>query len=259
MSSKVAIILPNYNMPEAADKIYDDLYAAYDVGYRNFDVFIVDNGSDLMPPAKHTALLLPENCQTTGGFLAGIAAAKKSGIDYIAYCFMITSTRWNSYIGISDAIHLFEDGPDIVGYSPSLTAASTTAWDHMKTRKAPYSEDKIILPFQRETWMIDNICAFWRADWFDSIDWFDPKFTYAWGIDLETSYKARQQGKRIIIDDYWVVHKTTDIAYDMDRMNMTAQQRRDNAGAEMAKVMEAKYGTNWNIKMREEFVTEAMR
>lgn len=260
MDSKVAIILPNYNMPEAADNIAMALKGTTNKHLVDqYDLYVVDNGSDLKEPAVSTTLMLPENCQTTGGFLAGIAAAKKSGIDYIAYCFMITSTKWYDYIGVTDAIHVFESEPNIVGYSPALTHDSTTAWDHMKTRKERADEGHPYLPFQRPTWMIDNICAFWRADWFDSIGWFDPKFTYAWGIDLETSYKARQQGRGIVIDDYWLVHKTTDIAYDMGRMNMSAIDRRLNASKEMDTVMRAKYGPEWSNKMREAYVTEDMR
>lgn len=254
MRSKVAIILPNYNMPEAADAIAAGLGEA--VSHHQADLYVVDNGSDLRAPADSTAVRLPENGQTTGGFLAGIAAANKSGIDYLAYCFMITSTKWSGPIQIESAIITLEDHPSIVGYSPSLTIGSTTAWDHMKTRK---HQGGAVLPFQRDTWMIDNICAFWRKDWFDSIDWFDPKLTYAWGIDLETSYLARKQGKRIILDDFWAVHKTTDIAYDMDRMNMTAEQRRINARVEMESVLSAKYGPDWESIIRNDYVTEAMK
>jgi len=253
------MILTNYNMPEAADAIAVGLTLAGGSSEGLYDLYVVDNGSDLKEPAGSTTVMLPENCQTTGGFLTGIAAAKKSGIDYIAYCFMITSMQWQKYIGVSDAIHLFEREPNVVGYSPTLTLDSTTAWDHMKHRNQEPEGGTGLLPFQRPTWMIDNICAFWRADWFDSIGWFDPKFTYAWGIDLETSYIARMQSRDIILDDYWQVEKTTDIAYDMDRMNMTALQRRTNAGAEMDKVMTAKYGDDWSEKMRGEFVTEDMR
>jgi hypothetical protein len=245
-------------MPEAADAIADGLYESNDYLDGMADLYIVDNGSDLKPPAESTTVLLPENGQTTAGFLAGIAAAKKSGIDYLAYCFMITSTKWSGLIGISHALHTFENEPSVVGYSPALTPESTTAWDHMKIRNTAVNEE-IGLPFQRPTWMIDNICAFWRKDWFDSIGGFDPKLTYAWGIDLETSYLARKQGKTILIDDYWYVHKTTDIAYDMDRMNMTAKQRRINAREEMARVLSSRYGKNWELMIRQDYVTEAMK
>ena len=253
---KVAIILPNYNMPEAADAIAEGLFEYDNAGMA--DLYVVDNGSDLRAPADNTTVRLPYNCQTTAGFLAGIAAANKSGIDYIAYCFMITSTRWDDKLGIDHAIHLFGTNKNVVGYSPALTQESTTAWDHMKVRNHLDSEENI-LPFQRPTWMIDNICAFWRKDWFDNIGWFDPKLTYAWGIDLETSYKARKDLRSIIIDDYWTVHKTTDIAYDMDRMNMTAHERRINARAEMETVLEARYGPSWERIIREHYVTEAMK
>ena len=257
LDSRIAVILPNYNMPEAADAIAEGIYES--IANDSVDLYIVDNGSDLRAPALSTTLRLPENCQTTGGFLAGLAAAKKSGIDYIAYCFMITSTEWHSPIRFDDAIQAFEIEPNLVGYSPSLTVRSTTAWNHMKTRRVQEDVPGNLLSLQRATWMIDNICAFWRADWFDSIGWFDPHLSYAWGIDFETSWKARQQNKLIVIDDFWQVHKTTNIAYEMDRMNMTAEERVIKAGAEMERVLKSRYGEDWSDRMRNEFVTEDMR
>lgn len=259
LGSKVALIIPNYNMPEATDAIVERIIESGDDKYVDF--YIVDNGSDLKPPAKSTTLLLPKNSQTTGGFLAGLAAVDKSGIDYIAYCFMITSTRLlDGYVGFGDAASTFAIDSNVVGYSPCLTEESTTAWTHMKKRSVmEQGQNENLIVWQRSTWMIDNICAFWRKDWFDSIGWFDPHLSYAWGIDLETSWKARQQGKLILIDDYWRVHKTTNIGYDMGRMNMTAEERVNNARAEMARVLKSRYGDHWEDKMRNEFVTKDMR
>lgn len=253
-SNYVAFIVPNYNMPEAADKIYADLH---DRGNDYFDLFLIDNGSDLMPPAAHTNVRIPRNCQTTGAFLHGIAAANKTGRNYIAYCFMITSAEFTNIIGIEHAINVFEDYPSVVGYSPALTLDSTTAWKHMYKHTGLRAGK--FWAGQRKTWMIDNICAFWRKDWFDSIGQFDPRMTYAWGIDLETSWKARSQGRDIVIDDYWQVKKTTDIGYEMGRMNMSAEERVRNARAEMEQVLSRKYGPSWEDRMRNEFVTEGMR
>lgn len=261
---KVAVILPNYNMPESAERTYRDLE-----GSSQADLYIVDNGSDLVEPAEHTNVFIPKNCQTTGAFMHGIAAANKSGKNYIAYCFMITSTDFNSEDrsqgnssgtrGVASAINLFVREPNIVGYSPTLTKSSTTAWKHMILRPfAPTSPPRTLLSGQRRTWMIDNICAFWRKDWFDSIGQFDLRMTYAWGIDLETSWKARSQGRDIVLDDFWQVHKETDIGYTMGRMNMSAEERDARARAQMAEVLGKKYGPNWHNKMRTEFVTEEM-
>lgn len=263
---KIAVILPNYNMPEAAERTYADLE-----GSAQADLYIIDNGSDLVDPAEHTRVLIPKNCQTTGAFMHGIAAANKSGVDYIAYCFMITSTSMNGGSrqgdrsgnvgarGIASAVNIFQRAPNLVGYSPTLTKSSTTAWKHMFARPfQPKSPPVTLLSGQRPTWMIDNICAFWRKDWFDSIGQFDLKMTYAWGIDLETSWKARSQGRDIVLDDFWQVHKDTDVGYDMGRMNMTAEERTANARAEMAEVLGKKYGPNWSHIMRTQFVTEEM-
>ncbi len=107
--------------------------------------------------------------------------------------------------------------------------------------------------------MIDNIASLYRADWFDSIGWFDPALVYAWGIDLETCYKARMQRRDLFVDERVRVKKITDIGYKMNRMGMTAEQRQERAGANMAAVLSSRYGVNWWNIMTQEGVTNDLR
>ncbi len=248
---KIAVIIPNYNMPESADALAEHLYGRHS----QFDLYLVDNGSDLKAPAKHTNVFIPKNCQTTCAILHGMAAANKSGEDYLAYNIIITSTEFaDDMDGCAEAIKLFASYSNMVGYHPSLTKDSTTAWKHLII-DYKFAERDLLQP----VWMIDNICSFWRKDWLDSIGQFDSRLLYAWGIDLETSYLARKQGRTLYRDELWKVKKTTDIAYTMDRMNMTAHERTLKARANMALILERRYGKTWERKMREEFVTEEMR
>ena len=54
------------------------------------------------------------------------------------------------------------------------------------------------------------------------------------------------------------LRKTTNIGYDMGRMNMSAEARASKAGSNMHAILSAKYGTHWNDRMRQEFITNDM-
>jgi hypothetical protein len=174
---KVAVIITNYNMPERTDNLCDML-ALSDYPH---NVIVVDNGSDIKPPSKHTTVRLDKNVQTTGGWLDGLDSLTD---DYFAYMFMITSAEIPRQVNdlIASLASVLHNDNNAVGVHPALTIDSTTAWDHLLDR----GTNGI-----RQTWMIDNICSMYRADWFDSIGRFDPAMIYAWVSTL----------KRVIVQD----------------------------------------------------------
>ena len=242
----VAAIIVNFNMPERTDALCEHLlkYVKWPMV-----LIVVDNGSDLMPPSKYSTIRLPANVQTTGGWLAGLEQARKYK-DLLAYWFLITSAE---FVGKCDPLapmaDLMANVSQLVGFHPALTNDSTSAWKHLIKRNGN-------LP--RRVWMIDNIASLWRADWFDRVGGFDPELSFGWGIDLELSWKAREQDRALYVHDGLQVKKVTDIGYTMERMNMSADERRQLAGANMDQVLERKYGPDWNWKMRQEFVEEWM-
>ena len=230
MTDKVAIFVVNYNMPERADALAE---AIRDRVKWPHDLYVIDNGSDIAEPSKYTNVWIPDNVQTTGGWLCGLAAADSFG-PYMAYWFLITSAE---LVGAGDPLarmmEMLHD--DVVGVHPAMTTDSTTSWEHLKTRGHEH----------RRTWFIDNIASLWRADWFDENGRFDPELEYAWGIDLETCLQARRQGKMLYVCEPATVRKVTNIGYTMDRMNMTANEREEKAGANMREVLSKRYGPYW--------------
>jgi len=247
MARDVAIFIVNYNMPERTDALTDHIKQYVKWPY---ELFVIDNGSDLVEPSPYTTIKLNENMQTTGGWLAGLEAAERNG-KWLAYWFLITSAEFVEHKDpLTPLAASLGRCDELVGIHPGLTKTSTTAWDHMKCR----GMDGV-----RRTWMIDNIASLWRADWFDAQGGFDPALRYAWGLDLELSYKAREQDRWLWIHEGVKVKKVTDIGYTMERMNMTADERRIKAGANMQAILHSKYGEDWNDKMRSEFVEEYMR
>jgi hypothetical protein len=111
----------------------------------------------------------------------------------------------------------------------------------------------------RQTWFIDNIASLYRADWFDHVGRFDPDLTYAWGIDLETCWKARKDGRSLWIHEGVKVEKVSDIGYTMNRMNMSAEERAQRATYNMWSVLTRKYGSDWEYMMLNEGVDDAWR
>lgn len=252
MSNRVAAVIVNFNMPERADALAEFIESHVD---NPCDVILVDNGSDQVAPSQHTTLRIEKNMQTTFGWLAGLEWAdlwsNLNGYKYFAYWFLITSAE---FVGRADPltpmVEFMERHEDVVGIHPALTKDSTTSWEHMKERR----------PFGfRETWMIDNIASLYRADWFNSIGRFDPALRFAWGIDLETCWKARMQGKRLFLNETVPVKKVTNIGYKMDRMGMSAQDREQRAGLNMAHVLSERYGPDWWSRMTNEYVKEEQR
>ena len=241
----VAAIIINYNMPERCDAICEHLLRLVKWP---MDLIVVDNGSDLVEPSKYTSLQLPENVQTTGGWLAGLERARE--YEPMAYWFLITSAEFSGeYDPLAPMADLMTNLSQVAGVHPALTKDSTSAWDHLFERGGCKA---------RRVWMIDNIASLWRADWFERVGGFDPEMKYGWGIDLELSYKAREQGRALYVHEEVTVKKITDIGYTMGRMNISADGRRTLAGSNMDQVLEKKYGPNWNWKMRKEFVEEWM-
>jgi len=243
----VCVLIVNYNMPERADALAEHI--KNNVKWPH-DLHVIDNGSDISEPATNTTVRLPENCQTTMGWLAGLSDARARRIKpYLAYLFLITSAELLPHTGdvITPLAQVLKDDDNAVGVHPCLSPDSTTVWDHLKNRGTGKP---------RRTWMIDNICSLYRADWWHSMGGFDPALYMAHGIDLETCWKARQQKRGLYIHDGVEIAKTSHVGYMMGRMNMSYQQRQIDARDNMDKVLGERYGENYWQRLIDEYREE---
>lgn len=247
MADRVAAIITNYNMPERTDALVK--YIKKRVKDIPVDVIVVDNASDLVEPSKYTTVYLKRNIQTTGGWLAGLDSLVRP---YFAYWFLITSAEFTreSFDPLTPMVAKLKEDSNAVGVHNALTKDSTTAWKNLIHRD----------PFGwRRTWMIDNISSLYRADWFERIGRFDPCLIYGWGIDLETSYEARRQGRSLWVSEDTRVKKVTDIGYTMGRMNMDMEKRKVMARENMNEVFTARYGAGWRDLMYGEGVDDRLK
>lgn len=249
-TKKVAVFIVNYNMNERADALF---YYLKENESWPIDIYLIDNGSDITKPSKNTNVFLEKNIQTTGGWLKGLEASDKKLYNYYAYAFMITSAEFTKETKqpITSMIQKLIEDKNAVGVHASLTGDSTTYWEHLKNRGS-YQDF-------RQTFMIDNICSMYRADWFNSIGRFDKRLIYAWGIDIETSYLARKQKRTLWVDESIQVKKITNIGYKMKRMNMSSQDRQKLAKENMITILEEKYGPDFWWIILNQYVDEEMR
>jgi len=236
-NKRIAVILVNYNMLENTDKIVEKLK---EVTKYPTDIIVVDNGSEIVKKSEYTTIALSKNVQTTNGWLMGLhyadAISVNEKFEYFGYLFVITSTYIDNvnYDIIEKMVINLKN--DIVGIHPALSKDSTTAHKHL------YSKNQNI----RGVKFIDNIFALYKADWFNSIGRFNPRLTYAWGIDVETGYLARKNGFKICIDDNIIVKKVTNIGYTMNRMSESAKEREINARSQMYYYFKEKYGKDYS-------------
>lgn len=245
--SSTAILITNYNMPERTDALCEHIE---DNVRCDYDLFVVDNGSDIMPPSRFTTEWLEKNVQTTGGWLEALKCADAVGREYSYYWFLITSAEFMPASGdvLSPMVDFMDDDPEAVGVHPALSRDSVTAWTQLWARPSGGF---------RRTWMIDNIASLYRADWFNEIGRFDPALKYGWGIDLETSWRARAEGRSLWVCDVVRMRKVNNIGYTMGRMNMTSIDRTRLAGENMESVLRGKYGVEWMTKMYNDNVQES--
>jgi len=248
-SKKVAVFIVNYNMPEKADKLYE--YIVKNVHYP-IDIYSVDNGSDLVPPSKYANVIMEKNLQTMGGWLRAFEEADKKPYKYFGYMFLFTSMEFTkkSKDPISYMIQKLEEDKNAVVVIPALSKDSNIYWEHLKNRGTKNF---------RQTWFIDNIAPLWRAEWLDKNGRVNGDLRYAYGVDVEMCWKARKAKKSIWIDERIEVSKATDIGYKMNRMNMSAEDRRKLGWENTVEVFSKKYGPNWYDILYNQEIDESLR
>lgn len=248
-SKRVAVFIVNYNMPEKTNSLYE--YLIKNVKYP-IDVYIVDNGSDLVPPSKYTNVRIKKNKQTMGGWMKAFQEADKKLYKYFAYMFLFTSMEFTvkSKDPISSMIEKLKEDHDAVAVIPAISKDSDIYWEHLKNRGSNNF---------RRTWFVDNIASLWRAEWLDRNGRVNKDLVYAYGVDVEMCWKARKAKKSIWIDERIEVQKITDVGYKMNRMNMSAEDRRKLAWENTVEVFSKKYGPDWYDKLYNQDIDDSWR
>lgn len=245
---KVAIVILNYNMPERADELSYNIFNRVKVP---FEFILVDNGSDIAPPSNYTTLKLSKNVQVANGFNMGLAYADAISaweqFEFFAYWFLITSIKFlpGEDDLLAPLLSVMVNEPKASMVVPTLTPETDTAWVHQKN---------LGRSGVRETWGTDfYLGGLVRADWFNAHGRFNPRLRFGWGICSEINWYSRKEGMKILLHEDVIIHKDTNIGYEMDRMGMTSEDRARLSSEEMNRVLTEKWGPGALDKLGHEY------
>lgn len=251
-----AICIVNYRMGERTDALVEHIEKTTKCRH---EFFIVDAVDDLHPPfyrSKYATAILDYNPQMNAGLMLAVKQAHEREQviheKFFAYWFITTSMSFlnvDTQDTLDNLLSVLCYQSDAVIVSPALDKSSGTAWTNMKVKRGNE---------WRQTHGCDCLATVYRADWFDAQGGYNPDLTIGWGMDMEMSWKARQQHRTIWINEYVQMHKEESVAYAMGRWNFTPEERRVKGREEMYQVLTAKYGENFIEKLMWEGVPPQM-
>jgi GT2 family glycosyltransferase len=227
-----AIILPVYNMGEAADDLVRFIRERV---RESCDLYVIDNGSYMDIPATATHRL-EENRGAGGGWLYGIERARE--VDRYEYYWLLTTSAAFDIPNIhgdplDSLLRHFDDAPHCVAVQPGWK--NTTRWTH---KMQQWDRTCYQTPLM-------NPAAVWNATWWNGVGGFDPRLTYGCGSDMDLSYKARMDDKTfwVCADVPMILHEG--IIYDLERSHMSLKEYLHSANRQMVEVLSDKYGEHW--------------
>lgn len=245
---RAAVIVLNYNMPEAADKWVETIRER--VAYPH-DLIVVDNGSDKAAPSQHTTIRVEKNTRTTGGLRLGIEYADMRGlIEYGArpdyYWTLSTSTELEHCDGdpLAMLIEGLESKPTGVAIAPAFTG-DLTSWTHKVFEWDETNEIKRIpsIPF-----------GVMNSGWYQAIGGFEQRLTHSWGLEHDMAFQADFMGVTSWLHNGVRLRVREFIGYEMERMDMSKDERDADARREMDEVLTEKWGDLWTtVRERESY------
>ena len=240
---KVAIILSNYNMPEMADYLVE--YIERNVLWP-YEFIVVDNGSDKMPPTKHTTVAISPNMGANAAWQVGFSVCdrleKKLGQRFFGYLLCCTNTKFPVEADfLTPLAEFLERNERAVGINPAHTADSGTPWqDHFDTGTGE----------PRQVRFLEWTTGLYRADWMKQVGRIEPTFFYNWGLDVDLSVMARLTGRTLWIHEGVLTTKQDSVRYKTGRFEMSAEDRQEKSLEEMDRIFVAKYGRTLDQLLR---------
>jgi len=239
----VAIILPNSDTPELVDAIINHLELNTKVLY---DLIVINNGNEGLNWNNFLCDCL--NYDTS----LGMGTAVLSGLDYAenkrkiagrsSYSYYWILTTSVEFLQEKDYLRKMLDDmtDDVVMVSPAIFG---TAWDSLNK----------VGSSTRKVWGVDNNAVLICAEWFNRVGRYSSELTYGWGSSLEACWKARRDGKFILVDDSLEMKKHDGIAHQMGRRPVSRCQFNERAAKEMNVFFQEKYGKDFINRLRNEF------
>ena len=246
--SDVCVLVVSHNNPDLTDSLCEDI-----IRYTkrvNYDLHVIETGSDINLISKHTTLWVKDGCRMTRGFnllksYADSVLKYSSNKKYDSYMLFVNDAKFiNEEDMISVLYEEMKKNPDCGQihpyqqniYPPHHKLGKLT---DNETRKESFSE--IICPMiSAEAW---NKCG---------PDLLDNRFYYGWGLDYDIPYQLHKNGyKCYITDKVGVFHQpfTSYRESDITKEKLKQEQFIPLARQNMHSGFRDKYGDEWMQKL----------
>ncbi len=254
---KVAVIMLNYNMVE----IIEHNIKVLKTSKVPMDIIVVENGSDVnwsfapddFDDENVHMVYLDYNLRATHGYRMGLSYAKSlealNDEKYFAYFIMTTTGQLldNGVDPLLDLYNYLQEDENAVIIQAAHDEESIGFWQQLRNRGTGGP---------RRTWFMEHSCALFRADWFDEVDWLDPRL-HIHGTDLYYSWQARRDGRGIYVHDGLEMHRHNNNMFELGRApEADPAERTRLARSSMQKALSEELGQNWEERLMKEFVEE---
>lgn len=203
---KTAAFILNHNLPDYTDMLYESLnpYKRHD-----YDLFVIDNGSNQKGKSKHTSFELGENFYFGGGFNAAMQYTLENK-EYDSMLFLnndLTVHPYNFVKELRDEMFISKDikyPPGTIKYdiiSPSFYNIEPNGQCHWKSMHSWSSYDT------RPVDYIDFQCPLISRRLIEQVKEIDSDLLYGWGICFYFALMAKKNGMKLgMVDRCCVLH-----------------------------------------------------
>lgn len=199
----VAIL--NHNLPDLTDNLVK--WISKDNSVKEF--IIIDNGSNMEPPAKSTTHKLEENIFFGGGVNVIFDAFLQTDHEYL-YILNNDLLVHNNFI--TKSLRAAKQN-DIAMYSPAVINASVEQchWKQMLNQ----GTDEV-----REVKWIDWQAPLLRRDLIEAIQTFPMELIYGWGLDFYSGMVAEDKGLKVGVDDNNTITHLNSQTFKQNKINI---------------------------------------
>lgn len=235
----VAIILPSYNMHGAVVELKSQIERLVKWPY---SLILVENGSESIELPHIYDVILSQNVNTTGGFMAGINHAlwlEATGqIPYIEAVWLMTTsaTGFPELDPLTPMMEFMAHTSRVACVTPGWIGEFTSPV-HKALRHRGTGEI-------RRTW-IGGLNSVWDRRFLEYYRWLPIELPHSWGIDYQLSLRARQRMYSLWVDDRSGIKIEENIGHRLEKMGEPVESRQARARAEMENYMTKRYGPDW--------------
>lgn len=173
-----------YNQPEMIQALSDELYPY---------LLVIDNGSNpsITSPARtpHSIIGVPENRYFAGGWNYAMELIDS---DWVV---MLNDDITGINIQMIDALIEEAEEHSYAVISPTFNSPHAYMQPHYHGQSS-----------LRQVHSIDWVAAIIRKEAWNAVEGFNAGMFPGYGSDLDISYRLRQQGYRLAVDDQYVIH-----------------------------------------------------